>query len=140
MRISTPQRPEAPGSSHQNNIYFIQWCGAPSSQSPDTNSGGLDGLAAAAAVMAMAADSESEEAMELEKVSGNENGRGAKAAASGSLAATKETNSDSPIDRDRGAMAPKVMMLPQTSRPRHPRSPTHFLPSPRVGRRLSLRS
>ena len=92
----------------------------------------MDGLAAAAAVMAMAADSESEEAMELENVSGNENGLGATAAASGSLAATEEINSDSPIDRDRGAMAPKVMMLPQTSRPRHPRSPTHFLPSPHV--------
>ena len=95
----------------------------------------MDELAAAAAVMATSSYPESEDDMDLENASGNENGRGATAAASGSSAATKEINSDSPIDRDRGAMAPKVMMLPQTSRPRHPRSPTHFLPSPRVGRR-----
>ena len=100
----------------------------------------MDGLAAAAAVMVMSADPESEDAMDLENVAGMENGRGAPTPASESSAGTKENNSDPPIDRDHGATAPKVITLPQTSRPRHPRSPTHFLPSPRVGRRLSLRS
>ena len=126
---------QLPGSAHQNNIYFVRWCGAPSSQPPGTNSGGMDGLAAEVAVMAMATHSESEEDMDLENLAGNENGRGATAPASGSSAATKEINRDPPIiDRDNGATAPKVMMLPQTPRPRHSRSPTHFLPSPSVGR------